>query len=138
MKSLKIIVVFIIAVAVFTCCNTTPTRPDNAMDTGRMFIRASLDGDFKTAEMLLLKDTLNMQYFQSYKQFYNKLAADKKENYKNASYEINSYKDINDSSSLINYSNSYMNKPLDIRVQKINNTWLVDFKYTYGGNQPVN
>lgn len=108
------------------------------MDTGRMFIRASLDGDFKTAEMLLLKDTLNMQYFQSYKQFYNKLAAEKKENYKNASYEINSYKDINDSSSLINYSNSYMNKPLDIRVQKINNTWLVDFKYTYGGNQQAN
>ena len=45
-------------------------RPTNSMDVGRNFIRATLDGDFVTAEDLLMKDSLNMQTFQIYKNYY--------------------------------------------------------------------
>lgn len=107
------------------------------MDTGREFIRASLDGDFTKAESLLLKDTENVQLFDSYKLFYNKLPAEKKINYQKASYEINKYQDLDDSTTIINYSNSYMKKPMDIKVTRNNNTWEIDFKYTYSENQPV-
>ena len=100
------------------------------MDTGRDFIRASLDGNFEAANALLLQDQQNMEMFQSYKIFYDKLPADKKKGYKEASYEINKYTDVNDSMSLINYSNSYMHQPMDIKVVRMNGKWLVDFKYT--------
>ncbi len=121
----------------FACNSNSESRPETAIDTGREFIRASLDGDFKKAESLLLKDTENVQLFESYKLFYNKLPAEKKVNYQKASYEINKYQDLDDSTTIINYSNSYMKKPMDIKVTRHSNTWAIDFKYTYSENQPV-
>ncbi len=128
----------VLSLLFFMACNQNSTRrPETAMDTGREFIRASLDGDFTKAESLLLKDTENVQLFDSYKLFYNKLPAEKKINYQKASYEINKYQDLDDSTTIINYSNSYMKKPMDIKVTRNNNTWEIDFKYTYSENQPV-
>lgn len=118
-------------------CNHSYQRPSTALDTGRDFIRASLNGDFTTAEILLLKDPSNNELFESYKQFYQKWPADKKENYRKASYEINKYVDLDDSTTIINYSNDYMNKPMDLKVVRHNKEWSVDFKYTYSGNLPI-
>lgn len=120
-----------------SCNNANNNRPLTAIDTGREFIRASLNGDFNSAENLILKDTQNVQLFESYKHFYNKLPAEKKDYYRKASYKINKYVDADDSTTLINYSNSYMKKPMDIKIVRNHNVWAVDFKYTYSGNQPV-
>lgn len=123
----------------YSCSEKKDARPATALDTGREFIRASLDGNFTAAEALLLKDSQNTQLFESYKLYYNRLSQEKKNNYKSASYTINKYEDINDSTTIINYSNSYMNKPMEIKVVKIpGNEWDVDFKYTYSGNLPIN
>lgn len=122
----------------YSCSTKKETVPATALDAGRTFIRASLDGDFAKAEPLLLNDTANHQLFDSYKEFYNKLPADKKKNYKQASYEINKMEDINDSTTIINYSNSYMNKPMEIKLVRSAKLWAVDFKYTYSGNLPIN
>lgn len=123
----------------FTACGTKKdTAPKTAMEAGTSFIRASLDGDFKTAEALVLNDTANHQLFDSYKDFYSKLPEDKKKKYKEASYNINKFEDVNDSTTIINYSNSYMNKPMEIKLVRADKTWAVDFKYTYSGNLPIN
>lgn len=122
----------------FACNSPEKTAPTTALDTGREFIRASLDGDFETAQDLLLKDTQNLQLFDAYKQLYGKLPADKKRSFKEASYTINKFVEENDSTTLINYSNSYMNKPMEIKVVRIQKNWQVDFKYTYSGNLPIN
>jgi hypothetical protein len=45
--------------------------------------------------------------------------------------------EVNDSTTVINYSNDYMNKPMEIKVIRSNNEWKVDFKYTYSGNLPI-
>ncbi len=100
------------------------------MDTGRDFIRATLDGDFKSAEPLLLQDPQNTQLFDSYKKFYERLPGEKKTSYKKASYTINTYKDVNDSMSVINYSNTYMKEPMNIKLVKRAAKWFVDFKFT--------
>jgi hypothetical protein len=127
-----------ILVFVFYACSAgKDERPVTAMDTGRDFIRASLNGDFKEAQALVLNDTHNRQLFESYKQFYNRLSAEKKQNYRSASYEINKYLELNDSTIIINYSNTYMKKPMDIKVVKVNKEWWIDFKYTYSGNLPI-
>ena len=109
-----------------------------ALDAGRVFIRASLDGDFEKAETLLLADTQNIELFDQYKLYYKKLPQEKKDNYKKAAYEINKYVDENDSATIINYSNSYMHKPMEIKVLRVNDKWKVDFKYIYSGNLPIN
>ncbi len=120
----------ILFAAVLSCNTTTAKHPVTAMDTGRDFIRATLDGDFVSAELLLLPEPENIQLFDSYKELYGRLRPEEKAAYKNASYNINTYTDLNDSVSVINYSNSYMKKPMNIKLVKRANAWRVDFKYT--------
>ncbi|MEO7043702.1 MAG: hypothetical protein ABI091_00240 [Ferruginibacter sp.] len=135
MKSVLLIILS--SILILSCGNNDKKRPQTALDTGRDFIRASLDGNFKDAETLLLKDTQNIQLFDSYKTYYSRLPADEKTNYKTASYEINKYLDVNDSTAIINYSNSFMKTPLEIKLVRSNKNWAVDFKYTYAGNVPI-
>ena len=122
--------IFYIIIAGVSCTSSPEKKGGNAMDTGRDFIRATLDGDFKSAEPLLLQDPQNTQLFDSYKKFYERLPAEKKEAYKKASYNINTYKDENDSMSVINYSNTYMKEPMNIKLVKRADKWFVDFKFT--------
>lgn len=119
------------------CNNNKEIKPETAMDAGRSFIRASLDGDFKTTETLLLKDSENSQLFESYKRTYSNLDETKKKEYKEASYNINKFEELNDSTTIINYSNSYMKKPMEIKLIRTEGNWLVDFKYTIAGNLPI-
>jgi hypothetical protein len=132
----KIIVPFVFIFFLLSCTEKKE-RPTTAIDTGREFIRASLNGNFEIAEPLVLEDSLNMGLFNSFKMYYKKLPNDKKQHYKDASYNINKYLDLNDSVTIINYSNDYMNKPMDIKVVKTKNNWWIDFKYTYSGNLPI-
>jgi hypothetical protein len=135
---MKKVVLFLLILSGFAACNQKQAEtPDTALDTGREFIRASLNGDFEKASALILSDSQNVQLFDSYIVFYKKLSDDKKKGYKEASYEINKYLDVDDSTTLINYSNSFMNKPMDIKLVRKNKKWAVDFKYTYSGNLPI-
>lgn len=135
---IKKILTFILSISLgFSCNNEKEQRPATALDTGRAFIRASLDGNFDITQQLLLKDTQNLQLFESYKMLYNRMPAEKRKNYKSASYEINKYLDLDDSTTIINYSNSYMHKPMEIKVVRTNNEWSIDFKYISSGNLPI-
>lgn len=128
---------FLMLFTLYGCNSNESIRPQSALETGRVFIRASLDGKFEKAVPLLLPDSQNLQLFETYKMYYDRLADEKKQNYQKASYNINKYEDLNDSVTIINYSNTYMNKPMEIKLVKSNKLWLVDFKYTYSGNLPI-
>lgn len=133
----NILLVFLMAATITSCWQRTERNPETALDTGREFIRASLNGDFDRASDLLLQDTQNVQLFKSYKALYNKWPDDQKKAFKDASYEINKYLEVDDSTTLINYSNTYMNKPMEIKLVRSNKKWAVDFKYTVSGNLPI-
>lgn len=133
----KIFVLFVAMGFLYACNSGKESRPATALDAGRSFIRASLDGDYETAENLLLKDTMNMQLFESYKKLFARLPQEKKKAYRDASYQINKYLDVDDSTTIINYSNSYMNKPMEIKVVRKNEEWSIDFKYISSGNLPI-
>lgn len=122
----------VLLLALFSCNEQENNkRPTNSMDVGRNFIRATLDGDFVAAENLLLKDSLNMQTFETYKNYYKtNLTSEIKQGYKKASYNINKLEDVNDSTVIINYSNTYMNKPTNIKLVKKDKLWSVDFTFT--------
>lgn len=131
------VILTLFIITIISCKQGTQEKASTAMDTGREFIRASLNGDFETAGKYILKDSQNVQLFDSYKTFYGKLPEEKKEGYRKASYEINKYLDLDDSTTIINYSNDYMNKPMDIKIIRKDKQWWVDFKYTYSGNLPI-
>jgi len=133
----KFLAGLLLLAVLFSCNNEKEDKPATALDTGRAFIRASLDGNFEAAEKLLLRDSQNIQLFDSYKMYYGRLSDEKKKNYRSASYEINKYLDADDSTTIINYSNSYMHKPMEIKVVRQNKSWQIDFKYTYSGNLPI-
>ena len=75
-----------LCIILFSCNNNDAKRPTTATETGTEFIRATLDGNFKTAEVLLLNDEQNKAMFASYKTYYERLPQDKKQEYKKASY----------------------------------------------------
>ena len=127
---IKVIVLLFVTVSLIACNNNDPKRPGTAVETGTEFIRSTLDGNFKAAEPLLLNDQQNAAMFQTYKTYYDRLPAEKKASYKKASYTINTLTEPNDSTTIINYSNSYMKQPMNIKVLKRDNVWSVDFKYT--------
>ena len=137
-RKIKYFFLLTVLFAFSQCQSEKKQRPTNALETGRTFIKASLDGDFETASSLVVADTQNIQLFTAYKEYYNRMTDEKKKHYKEADYIINKFTDLNDSTTIINYSNDYMNKPMEIKVVKINNEWGVDFKYTYSGNLPMN
>ncbi len=134
----SILVLLTSLILIYSCNNEKKDSiPTTSLEAGRAFIRASLDGDFSRAENLILKDTQNIQIFERFKSFYAKLPVENKKGYKEAGYTINKYDDINDSTTIINYSNDYMNKPMEIKVVRENKEWKIDFKYTYSGNLPI-
>ena len=133
--SLQILTLCII---ICSCKNNDEKRPTTATETGTEFIRATLDGNFKSAEKLLLNDAQNTAMFDSYKTYYERLPQEKKQAYKKASYIINTLTDDNDSTTIINYSNSYMKQPMNIKVVRRNETWSVDFKYTSSDSSTTN
>ena len=130
MKSINILV-FVVWMAFSSCNSKTEKRPDTAMDTGREFIKSSMVGDFKTAETLIYNDDENLSLFNAFKTFYNRMPEDKKLKYQKASYEINEFKEPNDSTTFINYSNDYMKKPMELKLIRVKQVWYVDFKHNY-------
>ncbi len=134
---MKFFIIIALAIILISCHTATESKPDTALDVGRVFIRASMDGNFENARTLLLKDSQNVQQYNRYEKFYADLPLTERNNYKKASYEINKYEDLNDSVTIINYSNSFMHQPQEVKVVRTNNNWLVDFKYTSSGNTPI-
>ena len=104
---------------------------NDPLDTGREFIDASLKGNYERAEKYMLVDSTNLKYLESLKDFYKKMSPSEKEGYKNANIIINPSEAVTDSTTIINYTNTYKNKPSKIKVVKVKNEWRVDFKYTF-------
>ena len=54
-----------------------------------------------------------------------------KEGYRGSSINIRNVNPVNDSVTIVIYSNSYMNNDDTLRILKTNGQWLVDLKYLY-------
>jgi hypothetical protein len=131
-KNLFFIAAFFIVIA---SCNSIKDIPNTDIDVSRAFIRDILDNDFTDAQPLMLQDETNKQYFDVVQQKFNAMAPDELANYKNADIIVNEVSNVNDSVTVVNYSNSYKrNNPNKVKIVRINGKWLVDLKYTFSGN----
>jgi len=109
---------------------------ENELDAARLFIRSALDGKFEDAKLFMLQDSVNNSYLDIAAQFYEKMPAAEKDNYKGSTIVIHSSTIINDSVAVVIYSNSYKNDHDTLRIAKKNTNWLVDLKYLYEHDQP--
>ncbi len=112
----------------FSCGDKKTEASLSALDNAREFIQATRSGDFKVAERFLMKDNQNIQIFNDYKKQYDNLPATKKIELSKSAYVINNIDEINDSVIIINYSNGYSDKPMNLKVARKNEKWQVDLK----------
>jgi len=135
MKGLLIISLFVMAF--FSACqsdttdrsNTTNTS-ENDVDAARNFIRLFLDGDLDKARTMLVADSLNTQIFDAYERIYKNRSQLDKKGYKGSSIQIHSVRTVNDSISVVSYSNSFKKIVDSLKVMKDNGDWKIDLKYS--------
>jgi hypothetical protein len=110
---------------------TNSNSSDNDIDAARNFIQAALVGDFERAKVFMVNDSLNNEQFDAIQRLNERQEKGEKEKYQTASIRIHQDRNINDSTSIIYYSNSYKNKIDSLKVVKTGGKWLVDFKYIF-------
>ena len=127
------IIIFFCSV-IFSCTEKHYTKAEDALDAGREFIDGCLKGDFDKASYYMLQDDENKSLLLQQKRNYNAKSQQEKQEYNTASIIIYEDASINDSTHVINYQNSYDKVGRKVKVVLKNNTWLVDFKYTFNPN----
>jgi hypothetical protein len=119
-------------------CNNSPNepeviKPENGMDAAGKFLRAALDGDYKKARTYLVNDSTNNQIIDIYEKDYNNsLPPEDKKAYKTASIRfLKETHEVNDSTTIVHYSNSYKNRPDSLKIIKVNGQWFIDLNFTF-------
>jgi hypothetical protein len=125
--------IFLFLLFVFYACKDKkePGKSENDIDAARNFIRAALDGKFEQARTYLLPDSVNENWMDVAERSYEKTDAETKNGYRSSSINIHQVSPVNDSTTVIIYSNSFKNDHDTLKVLKKNGQWLVDLKYLY-------
>jgi len=133
---LKKFLLAICVVCVAACGNEADEyqKPTSDIDAFRSFVGQSLKGHFNTAQKYMLSDEENLQWLDHVTKDYNQRSAQEKAGLSGASINVAEVAVVNDSVTVINFSNSYFNKPQKIKVIRRTDGWWVDFKYTFSGN----
>lgn len=127
---------------IFCACNNNKesnpvTTSENDVDAARNFIRAALDGHYDKARALVVADSVNNAWIDLFERNYkSRMSLGDKAGYRTSSINIHNIKSVNDSTSIINYSNSFKKKDDSLKVVRQNGAWLVDLKYSFP-TQPV-
>ncbi|HWR33048.1 MAG TPA: hypothetical protein VN451_05965 [Chitinophagaceae bacterium] len=104
---------------------------ENNIDAARNFIRAALDGKFDEARNYMLSDSLNNNYMDVAERNYARADAETKNGYRGASINMHMVSPVNDSITIVIYSNSFKNDHDTLKVVNENGQWLIDLKYLY-------
>lgn len=118
----------------FWACTVTEEKStsENDIDAARNFIRAALNGNYDEAKNYLLPDSVNTEFFNAFQRNYkSRMSREDKKGYRESSITIHSVTPVNDSTTVVQYSNSYKKKTDSLKVMKVNEQWLVDFKYSF-------
>ena len=121
---------FLLFIAILlTACNGKEQdyrKAENALDAGREYIQSCLQGDFLKAAFYLVPNEKNSQLLKELEKSYREKDKEGRQQFRLASININEVTDINPTTTVIQYSNSFDKLPQAIQVVKKNDTWLVD------------
>ena len=85
-------------------------KPDDPLEAGRDFIRFALDGDMKMAKTFVLSNADNDRLFDKIEKVYKDASTADKDQYKQASIIINKVEKVDDTTTVINFANSFRKK----------------------------
>jgi hypothetical protein len=126
---------FFLFLLFFAACKTDDKKADakssNSIDAARNFIRAALDGKYREAKDYLLQDSVNLNWMDAAERSYLKADQDTKDGYMASSINMHSVTPVNDTTTIIIFSNSFKNDHDTLKVVKVNGQWLVDLKYLF-------
>ena len=107
--------------------------PENGMDAARKFLRAALDGDYKTVRNFSVNDSTNKQLLDiSEWKYNNNLSPEDKKAYKTASiHMLKETHQLNDSVTIVHYSNSFKNYHDSLKIIRTGGRWLIDLNFTF-------
>ncbi len=130
MKKILLLTVF------FAACSSRQAeyvKAENALDAGREFINACLQGDFSKAAFYMVPAEPNQRKLAETEKDYREKDKEGRQQLRTASININEVKELGDTATLIVYSYSFDKLPKTIRVIKQKDGWLVNF----ADNNPV-
>jgi hypothetical protein len=138
MSKLQLFCISSLLLFFFSCVNnnqeSTAGKPENDVDAARMFIRNALDGKYTDARKLMLQDSLNLELLDAFQHNYEtRMSREDKRGYRESSINMHNVRQLNDSTTVVNYSNSYKNQQDSLKLVRKNGDWLVDFKYSFPG-----
>lgn len=108
------------------------TTSENDVDAARNFIRSALDGKYDRARQFMIQDSVNNQYLDlAQRNYESRMDPEDKRGYREASINIHDIRQVNDSTTVVNYSNSFKKKNDSLKVVHRSDQWLVDLKYSF-------
>ncbi len=124
---------FLLAAAFFSCGDAKEAAPVTELEVAETFIYATLKNNLDKAEQYLLKDSVNLQLMERYRESNKKLPPEQLESYKKSGIVIKEVSTITkDSVVVISYSPSYKKEIVNkLRMVRADGKWLVDLKYTF-------
>jgi hypothetical protein len=109
---------------------TQTTESD--VDAARNFIRTALDGRYDKLRPMVLQDSANLALIEITQMAYqSRMSPADKQGYRDASINIHNVETLNDSTTIVAYSNSYKKEKANLKVVRQAGAWLVDFKYSF-------
>ena len=132
MKRKNILFLFLLF---FAACKSDDKKSNslssNNIDAARNFIRAALDGKYREARDYLLQDSVNLSWMDAAERSYLKADQDTKDGYMAASINMHEVIKVNDSTTIIIFSNSFKNDHDTLKVVRVKEQWLIDLKYLF-------
>lgn len=131
-----IFITIVAALAVMGCRDSDRSKDDKAetdINAARYFIQYSLKRDYDKARTYMLPDTPNINRMAAIERIH--LSPEEENGLATASINIHKVDKVNDSLTIITYSNSYMNNHDTLRVKRVSGKWLVDFNYIWDHDQ---
>ena len=122
----------IFAFALVASCNDKKKHPTTDIDVARAFIKDILENNYKDAQTFVLNEDMNNQYFDLSKKEFESKSKEELKLYKDADIIVNEIKNLSDSVTVVNFSNTYKrNIKNEVKVVKVNGEWFVDLKHTF-------
>ncbi len=110
-------------------CNTKQDayrKAEDALDAGREFVNAQLQGDFSKASFYLLQDPQNKSILDNREKAYRERDREGRQQWRTASINIMEVRQVNDSMACMYYQNSFDKVADTLCIIKRADTWLVD------------
>ena len=130
---MKMLTSLLIALLLFSCNSEEgnhSTTSENDTDAARNFIRAAMDGKWDEARSYMIQDSTNLQLLDRAESMYQGKEREVKRSYRESNIRFYDTRKINDSVTVINYSNTYKNQKDSLKVVRTGGQWLIDLKYS--------